>query len=140
MVDFRENPLNAVCQPRVAKLNGRYVHGDSELGPGERILAGAPQHPFTHFDNEPGPFGDWHEYRWRHIVHAASPPARQSFDAKHLRAGAIHKRLVLDIELPTLDREVEILLETVRRHIQRRRGRASLDRLLPNVFFACFPG
>src|SRR5712671_4311538 len=91
---FGQDLLDPVRQSGAVKLHRRYVDGDGEPGPSERVPAGASQYPFAQLVNESVSLGLRHEDRRRHILGAAFPPPDESFDAKHPLAGPIDDRLV----------------------------------------------
>src|SRR5205085_10896194 len=68
-------------------------------------------YPFADFADDPGFFGERHEFRRRDRAPGGVLPAHQRFEPRHLLAGRSNDRLVVDSELAALDRLAKVILE-----------------------------
>jgi len=93
----------------IAELRRRHIHREADTGPGERIAAGAAEHPGTELVDQAALLGDGDEGRGRHRPEAGPGPAQERLDAHHpLRAG-IEDRLISDVQAVAAESPAEIL-------------------------------
>src|SRR5947208_15870851 len=94
------------------KLDRRNVDGDANvLGPMRGLSAGLAHDPGTDRDDEPGVLGDRHEIRRRNLPARRMVPANQSLERADAVLFEVEQRLVVKLELASLDGEAQVGLE-----------------------------
>src|SRR5690606_27421433 len=100
----------------VAKLACRDINRHDErrqsrILPRLVLRAGRLKHPLADRRNEPDLLGHRDETRWFHSLLVAEPPANESFGTDNGTGAKTNTRLIVELELLSLERTAQIVLE-----------------------------